>query len=92
MTAGQKREIYLSFLFLFLLLTLSMHFFHTENTIKRSDTCPACHFQNSTLMTACIPFFHLPPLSFLEKVRIIEIHPSFPAFHLSPSSRSPPSA
>ena len=73
-----------------MVLTLTINYFHTENTLKQNDNCPACQFQNSTLMTAQIHFFHLPPLSTLEMLKIIESFCISHLFYVTPSSRSPP--
>jgi hypothetical protein len=80
----------LIFLFLFLSVTLCINFFHTENSIQPNHNCPACQFQNSTLATSQIDFFHLPQLTLLEMLK------TFEAFHykslcfVNPTSRSPP--
>jgi hypothetical protein len=80
----------LTFLFLFLSITLCINFFHTESSIQPNHNCPACHFQNSTLATSQINFFHLPQLTLLEMLK------TFKAFHyesscfVNPTSRSPP--
>jgi hypothetical protein len=39
-------------LLLFALLVSSANFLHTERTLRSSDTCPVCHFQNTTILTA----------------------------------------
>gem|GEM_PF-335361 len=81
----------LSFLLVFLSLTLFINFFHTEHGFSANDHCPACHFLNSTFTTSHINFFHLPPpsvsgiLSFYYSFNYTEI------VSIIPSSRSPPS-
>ena len=90
MVKSYRKECNLTFLFIFLFLTLTINYFHTEDTIKRSDSCPACQFQNSTLMTAQIHFFHLPQLSILEMLKIFESSRISRLFFITPSSRSPP--
>jgi hypothetical protein len=90
--AGKKyRTLYnLIFLFFFLSVTLCINFFHTESSIHPNHNCPACQFQNSTLATSQINFFHLPQLTLLEMLK------TFEAFHykslcfVNPTSRSPP--
>jgi hypothetical protein len=80
----------LVFLFLFLSVTLCINFFHTESSINPNHNCPACQFQNSTIATNQIAFFHLPQLTLLEMLK------TFEAFHynslcfVNPTSRSPP--
>jgi len=90
MTRKYRNHFNIAFLFIFLGLILSINFVHTEDTLQRSDSCPACQFQNSTLATAQIDFFCLPQLSVLEIIKV------FKSFHIqqlvfiTPSSRSPP--
>ncbi|MFQ6039044.1 MAG: hypothetical protein ACE5LV_10565 [Candidatus Aminicenantales bacterium] len=90
MARGHRNHFNLFFLLMFLMLLFSVNFLHTENFIQASKTCPACHFQGSTLMTAQINFFHLPHLVELELLQILESSPAIQAFIVIPSSRSPP--
>ena len=90
MTRRYRRYFNTAFLSIFFLLTLSINYFHTENDINCSNFCPACQFQNSTLATATIPFFHLPQLNILRILRIFESSSIHQLFFISPSSRSPP--
>ncbi len=85
-----RERFNIAFLFIFLILILTINHFHTEDTLKRSDNCPACQFQNSTLMTAQIHFFLLPQLFPLESLRIFESLTLCHLFFIKPSSRSPP--
>jgi hypothetical protein len=87
-----RKQFNIVFLFIFLFLILTINHFHTEDTLKRTDNCPACQFQNSTLMTAQIPFFHLPPLSTFEMLKSFESFCISHLFYVIPSSRSPPFA
>jgi len=80
----------LAFLFIFLLITLSINFFHTEKTTKGNDNCPACHFQNSSLNTGQINFFHLPPPSISGILKTFESFNYTYIFIIDPFSRSPP--
>ena len=80
----------LAFLFIFLLITLSINFFHTEKTNTSSDNCPACHFLNSTFTTSQINFFHLPPPSISGILKTFESFNYAFIFTIDPSSRSPP--
>jgi len=80
----------LAFLFIFLLITVSINFFHTEKTTKGNDNCPACHFQNSSLNTGQINFFHLPPPSISGILRTFKSFNYTFIFTIDPSSRSPP--
>lgn len=85
-----KKPLNLAFLFTFLFLTLFINFFHTEKSIRTSDSCPACHFQNSTLMTSQINFFHLPQLFPLETRVSFDSFDYRQTFYINPTSRSPP--
>jgi low temperature requirement protein LtrA len=78
------------FLSLFLSITLFINFFHTENTIQPNHNCPACQFQNSTLATNQINFFHLPQLVLLETLKTFEIFHYSNLCFINPTSRSPP--
>ena len=90
MPSLHRKRFNIAFLFIFLILILTINHFHTEDTLKRSDNCPACQFQNSTLMTAQIHFFHLPQLSTFEMLKIFESFFISNLFYVAPSSRSPP--
>jgi hypothetical protein len=80
----------LGFLFLFLLVTLFINFFHTEKVTRDDDNCPACHFLNSTFTTSQINFFHLPPPCISGILKTFESFNYKFTFTIDPSSRSPP--
>jgi hypothetical protein len=42
-----KKRLVLVFLLAFLSVTSFINFFHTEEALQVSHTCPACHLQNS---------------------------------------------
>ena len=42
-----KKALVLVLLLLVLSVALLINFFHTEEVLQVSDTCPACHLQNS---------------------------------------------
>ena len=90
MSKVQKKYSNLIFLFFFLAVTLFINFFHTEHALQASNACPACRFQNSTLATSQIHFFHLPQLSLLETLKTFETFHHNQLFFITPSSRSPP--
>lgn len=90
MTRRYRKDFNIAFLFIFLGLILSINFIHTEDTLQRSNSCPACQFQSSTLATAQINFFHLPQLSVLEVINIFESIHVQQLVYITPSSRSPP--
>jgi len=88
---SKKRNfiVYASLL-IFLILSLSINFFHKEKTPENSKDCPACHFQNSTLFTAQINFSQLPELSLIEFIKSCQITEYHNLIYTTPSSRSPP--
>lgn len=90
MVKGHKKYFNLAFLLTFLFIILFINFFHSENTLARNDNCPACHFQNSSLTTSQINFFHLPPPSVLGIFKSFESFSYTYIFIIDPSSRSPP--
>ncbi len=92
MTRRYRKNFNIAFLFIFLGLILSINYIHTEDTLQRSNSCPACQFQNSTLATAQIDFFHLPQLSVLEIIKVFESVHIQQLVYITPSSRSPPQA
>ncbi|MBN1272711.1 MAG: hypothetical protein JXB26_10630 [Candidatus Aminicenantes bacterium] len=85
-----KIPLNVGFLCFFFLLTLFIHFFHTEKNLQSSNECPACHFQNSTLTTQQIHFFHLPPLIHLGDLNTSERIDSSQQIVIEALSRSPP--
>jgi hypothetical protein len=90
MNTKQRKLFNLAFLFIFFILTLSINFFHCEKNSEENKFCPACHFQNSTLTTTQINFFHLPQLSLLEIRIIFDSFNYKQTFFVNPTSRSPP--
>ncbi|MCD6517525.1 MAG: hypothetical protein J7L72_08950 [Candidatus Aminicenantes bacterium] len=77
-------------LFVFFILTLGIHFCHTEKTPQESKDCPACHFQNSIFMTAKINFYHQPELALIEILTSCQIISYHNLIYIKPSTRSPP--
>lgn len=90
MTKKYKKRANVIFLFLFLGVILFINFFHTEKDIQNNKDCPACHFQNSTLTTSQINFFHLPQLYLLETIKTFDSFNYEELFYIEPASRSPP--
>jgi hypothetical protein len=80
----------ISFLLVFLFLTLCINFLHHHNGLQAGDSCPACHFQNSTLSTTQIHFFISPQLALLDTLKTLERSEHDQIVLISPSSRSPP--
>jgi len=90
MSIKRIKLLNLAFLFIFLLITLFINFFHTEKTSASSNNCPACHFLNSTFTTSQINFFHLPPPSISGILKTFESFNYTYIFIIDPFSRSPP--
>jgi hypothetical protein len=80
----------LLFLLIFLTLSLGINFLHTETTPESQKKCPACHFQNSTLLTAHIDFAYMPQLTQLEIIGQFQAQPYRQLSFTPPLSRSPP--
>lgn len=86
----QRIGLNLLILFLFLWVTLFIHFFHQESDFQGSTSCPACHFQNSTLTTAPGNVFTLPQLTQFDTLRSFEAGTVVQIVPAAPSSQSPP--
>lgn len=80
----------ISFLLAFLFLTLFINFLHQDTVLQGGNSCPACHFLNSTLTTTQINFFISPQLTLLDTLRTCESLQTDQVVLISPSSRSPP--
>jgi len=90
MIKKEKKLLNFLFFFLFISLVLFINFFHTEKTIKKSDSCPACHFQSSSITTHTINFFVHPQLSFLAILKVFESFNFETFFSINLSPRGPP--
>ena len=90
MNIAVRKNFCLIFLFVFVAASLSIHFSHTEKYINSTDTCVACHFQNSPLLTSQINFFCLPPLFLLGVLKIIKSCQYNYLSYIDSASRSPP--
>lgn len=80
----------ISFLLVFFFLTLFINFLHQDTGLLGGNSCPACHFQNSTLLTTQIHFFISPQLALLDSLRTCDSLQTDQVVLISPSSRSPP--
>jgi hypothetical protein len=88
---AKRREIFdFALLFLFVSVTLSIPFLHTEKSVQSSDSCPACHFQNSTLATHLTIPPCLPQPSILGILKTPEFFEYTFLFVIEPKSRAPP--
>ena len=92
MTKKHKSQLLLAVLFIFLGVALSINFLHTETNTYNHNNCPACHFQNSTLVTHLINFFHLPQLTSLATLNPADFFSCYQVYIILPASRSPPNA
>ena len=90
MIKPNRTLFHLIFLLIFLTLCLGINFLHTETTPESRKNCPACHFQNSTLLTTHIHFAFLPQLTQLEIISQFEALPYRQLSFTQPLSRSPP--
>ena len=90
MNMSGRKIFHTIFLFIFIAAFLSINFFHTEKYIHSNDSCLACHFQNSTLVTSQINFFSLPPLFLLGVLRAIKSYHYNYLSCIDSASRSPP--
>jgi hypothetical protein len=79
-----------SLLLVFLVLTLCINFLHHHTGLQGGNSCPACHFQNTTLLTAQIDFFISPQLTLLDTLRICQSLRTDQVILITPTSRSPP--
>ena len=75
----------------FFLATLLVHFFHTEKGLRPEGTCPACHFQTSSLAVGLSLAIVLPTFLLVEVLPISESDVKNPALFFHLVSRSPPS-
>lgn len=87
-----KNHLNFAFLFIFLIVTLFVNFFHTEKDIKNNKFCPVCHFQNSFLVNCHINFFNFTPPLLLGLLNSPESFNYTYILSIHPSSRSPPQA
>jgi hypothetical protein len=89
----RKRDLFfLGVLGIFLFAILFIHFFHTEKGLRSEGSCPACHFQTTSLAVGLTMAFDLPRLSFVETLPVWESHVESQSVSFDLVSRSPPSA
>lgn len=92
MKVSRRRLSWIGFLVLsvFLSLTLSFQYLHTEESLQKSNSCPACHFQNSTLTTYQVCTLDIPQLHLIETLQCFDFFGYKDNNTVIPSSRSPP--
>jgi hypothetical protein len=86
---GQKLLAF-NFLWIFLLILLTVNFFHTEKNLDHSGSCPACHFQISSLSLTPILPVQLPALLLVETLSCLDSSVNAAVFVIDRVSRSPP--
>jgi hypothetical protein len=92
MSRRKRGLIFLGVFASFVLATLFVHFFHTEKGIHSDGTCPACHFQTSSLAVGLSLAIILPQLLLVEVLPVWESDIKSPAIFFDFVSRSPPIA
>ncbi|MFZ2055384.1 MAG: hypothetical protein WAU81_14445 [Candidatus Aminicenantales bacterium] len=90
----QRRRglIFLGVFASFVLATLLVHFFHTEKGLHPDESCPACHFQTSSLAVGVSLAIILPQLLLVEILPVWESRLESPVVFFDLVSRSPPPA
>lgn len=89
---NNKKLFTLLFLSVYLIITAGFHFFHSEISLNRRHSCPACQFQKSSLTTGEIPFFQPPRLFLLNELRTPDVFLLSQSHLDGLSSRDPPPA
>jgi len=92
MSRRRRGFIFLAVFTFFLFATLFVHFFHTEKGLRSDGSCPACHFQTTSLAVGLSLAVNLPRLLFVEILPAWESHLESQAISFDLVSRSPPSA
>ncbi|MDH4271274.1 MAG: hypothetical protein OEW18_04785 [Candidatus Aminicenantes bacterium] len=92
MSRRRSGLIFLGVFASFLLATLLVHFFHTEKGIHPDGSCPACHFQTSSLAIGMSLAIILPQLVLAEILSVWESEFESPVVFFDLTSRSPPPA
>jgi hypothetical protein len=94
LTMSRRRRgfLFLGVFAIFLFATLFVHFFHTEKGLRPDGSCPACHFQTTSLAVGLGLTIILPRLLLVEILPVWESHAESPALYFDLVSRSPPPA
>jgi hypothetical protein len=77
-------------LLLFLCVLLTINFFHTENKLHSVESCPACHFLQSSLSVGPAVPIQLPPLLLVAILPFLNLSEKMSVFCVDLVSRSPP--
>lgn len=92
MSRRRRGLLFLGVFAIFLFATLFVHFFHTEKGLRPDSSCPACHFQTTSLAVGLGLTIILPQLLLVEILPVWESHLESPAIFFDLVSRSPPPA
>lgn len=89
-TSSQRRAAVLGVFLCFFFALLAINFSHTETNLETSKSCPACHFQTSSLSVSPAPPVQLPPLFLISILSYQDSPMETPAVSNDRLSRSPP--
>jgi ABC-type Mn2+/Zn2+ transport system permease subunit len=92
MSQRRRGLFFLGVFAVFLFASLFVHFFHTEKGLRPDSSCPACHFQSTSLAVGLSLAIILPQLLLVEILPVSESHLESAAVFFDLVSRSPPSA
>jgi len=92
MSRRRRGLFFLGVFAVFLFATLFVHFFHTEKGLRPDSSCPACHFQSTSLAVSLSLTIILPRLLLIEILPVWESCLENPAVFFDLVSRSPPPA
>jgi hypothetical protein len=92
MTLTQKKVGHFVIFVFFLAVTLLIDFFHTEKTLRENPSCPACHFQNSSLATQTDHCLYQPHIDFVEVIEAFRVFSYERLIPVDLSPRGPPLA
>jgi hypothetical protein len=92
MNRRRRGLLFLGVFTVFLFATLFIHFFHTEKGLLPDSSCPACHFQTSSLAVGLCLAIILPRLLLVEILPVWESRSESRAVFFDLVSRAPPPA
>jgi len=92
LTMSRRRRglFFLGVFAVFLFATLFINFFHTEKGLRPDSSCPACHFQTSSLAVGLSLTIILPRLLLVAVLSVWESKLEIPAVLFDLVSRPPP--
>jgi hypothetical protein len=90
MSRRRRGLLFLGVFVAFLFATLFVHFFHTERGLHPDGSCPACHFQTTSLAVGLSLAIILPQLQLVEILAVWESRSESPAIFFDFVSRPPP--